>query len=322
MVSVKKDTFKNMVNVVRTRKQNLSADDINSMKQYGIAFVALVFVYCIGYHRGNSFAFQDSFSPTSAGGSWVDRRPHYLEELMYHYGSEKSHDDRAYTDLYQAMFNPIRKSVRHVMEVGVGAGQSIQAWYHYFPNAQIHAIDTGAMDSVLNIAKQYSDRISFHQRNFQHKKFEDYNQFVEIGLRNNSVDILIEDGSHRPRQQQELLARLFPLVKPGGFYIIESIAMYEESPGTGPIGINWQETSTMWQSKAILRSNDAFLVDTHIGHRDWDKWVRKNKNAQDHTHHDSFALVIRKRVTPVPPVKMNIKSVSMRGNKVTYQEPM
>ena len=56
------------------------------------------------------------------------------------------------------------------------------------------------------------------------------------GLRGAQLfDIIIEDGSHLQRDQQLNWAQLFPLVKPGGVYVIEDISSgnhggYDEKP--------------------------------------------------------------------------------------------
>jgi hypothetical protein len=51
--------------------------------------------------------------------------PHYFEQLMYKYGSDKSKDDHGYTDLYQMLLDPVRHGIQNVTEVGVSAGQGL-----------------------------------------------------------------------------------------------------------------------------------------------------------------------------------------------------
>mmetsp|Transcript_1799 Transcript_1799/g.3865 ORF Transcript_1799/g.3865 Transcript_1799/m.3865 type:complete len:175 (+) Transcript_1799:22-546(+) len=64
-----------------------------------------------------------------------------VEDLMYKYKSDKSRDDHGYSKLYNMLFSTLRNSVTNMTEVGIAAGQSVQAWYRYFPNAEIHAFD-------------------------------------------------------------------------------------------------------------------------------------------------------------------------------------
>ena len=63
-----------------------------------------------------------------------------VEKLMYKYGSDKSKDDHSYTDVYDLVLGPRRKQTRAILEVGIAAGQSIQAWHDYFPNAEINGL--------------------------------------------------------------------------------------------------------------------------------------------------------------------------------------
>ena len=46
---------------------------------------------------------------------------------------------------------------------------------------------------------------------------------ASLGFVPESMDIIIEDGPHTLDSQQDFLVKLFPLVKPGGYYIIEDV---------------------------------------------------------------------------------------------------
>ena len=322
-----KDVVSAVVNTIKTGGKNLSPEDAKAIKNSIVTFLAMVFVYCIGHSRGSLSSGVGSYGGVGGGairvGSQYDTRPHYLEELMFHYGSDKSKDDHKYTDLYQMLFGPIRANVENVVEIGLGAGQSIQAWYHFFPNAKITGFDTSTVPSLEKIVDKYSDRFTFINRNLQKPEFQDPKKVEEeFGLYPGTVDIIIEDANHRPRLQQELLTNLWPFVKPGGYYVIESIAMSPSKEGEAAPGDQWRDMQNHL-IKPILMENDAVLVDTHIGHRAWPQWLKKNADsiAKDHIHHDSYALVIHKRVVPLPKeIKMNHRSVAGKSEKVVYTE--
>jgi len=244
-----------------------------------------------------------------------DHHPHYLEELFYKYGSDKSKDDHGYTDYYQMIFNPIRHQIRNVTEIGVSAGQSLQAWYHYFPNAHIYGYDVDTPDSVPKIVKQMADRVNFVQLNLLKLSGKDNDLALEAGLHDETMDILIEDAMHMQFQQEAFLKKLFRLIKPGGYYIIEDI-------NTGdPKMHKWLEQFDELgeEVRNILHENDAVFVDTHLGHRDWKQWLefcKQTGSAKDHVTHNSHLLVIRKRVTPLPPTKINLRTVAMMAGRV------
>ena len=320
---------------------SLSSADVRSLKQYGVLFLVAASFYWFGYQQRGAIAIQEQqvdvggrkivtsvndMDPTTSDGPRYldDIRPHYLEDLMYHYGSDKSHDDHAYTDMYQMIFNPIRRKVSHVMEVGVSAGQSIQAWYHYFPNAKIHAFDVVTLPSIPKVVQKLNDRVIFHETDLLGKDYVSSSggmDYSKVGLHNNSIDVLIEDGNHRPWQQHDFLVKLFPLLKPGGIYVSEDIEMFSEG-GKPPRGRGWQLDQVPSNVREILHTNDAIFVDTHIGHRDWKEWMKRSgKYAQNHTFHNSYLLVIRKRVTPARPLQMNVKVFAMNPDKVILDDP-
>lgn len=64
-----------------------------------------------------------------------------LEDLAFFYGTDKGHDDHKYTDLYHALFEPIRDRVLNITEIGVALGQSLQVWHDYFENANVYGVD-------------------------------------------------------------------------------------------------------------------------------------------------------------------------------------
>jgi predicted O-methyltransferase YrrM len=236
---------------------------------------------------------------------------HVLEQVMYKYGSDKSHDDHGYTDFYQMIFDPIRHHALNITEVGVSAGQSIQAFYQYFTNSHLYAFDMETPDSLARIVQQRADRVHYQQVNLLQT-----DDLRSVGLYKESMDVLIEDAMHAPWQQQQFLVKLFPLVKPGGYYIIEDIAY------TNLQSRDWHENIEALPRgvQDILHNHDAIFIDTHIGHRAWDLWKSRTSNAKDHVVHNSYLLVIRKRYNESPPVKMNLGDVAMRPNKVVLDE--
>ena len=74
-------------------------------------------------------------------------------------------------------------------------------------------------------------------------------------------DIVIEDAAHTLRNQEDLLAEAFALVKPGGYYVIEDLGLDKTRA--------WRENpdalSTL--SRKVLEENDSFYIDLAVGHR-------------------------------------------------------
>jgi hypothetical protein len=143
-----------------------------------------------------------------------------------------------------------------IFEIGIYFGASIKMWEEFFPNGKIYGIDNGRMipgsnilvsgmdgthinilsaDDVkllqpeavvenLNYGWLENDRVkcfTADQRSAKHlQKAFDY-------FKCNAFDLILDDGHHYVSHQQKSLGILFPNVKPGGYYVIEDVILYE-----------------------------------------------------------------------------------------------
>jgi SAM-dependent methyltransferase len=232
-----------------------------------------------------------------------------LEALAYKFGTDKSKDDHGYTNLYQMLFDPIRWTVTNVTEMGVSAGQSLQVWFHYFPNAHIHGFDPyHDMDRAETLFSGHRVHI------YRQDVLDPDVTLQDVGLVSESMDIVIEDGFHTVDQQEAFLQKLFTIVKPGGYYIIEDVG-YRHG---GLRKFHTHPEELQEATRAILESHDCVFVDAHLGHRAWNDWKRRAKKrwAADHVQHNSYLVVIRKRTVPPRPVQINLGRVAMRLDRV------
>ena len=174
-----------------------------------------------------------------------------LTRLGRLYNTDKA-TEHHFTPFYNAMFSSQRDSIKSLLEVGVYHGASIQMWRDYFPEAKIYGIDyfRGMMrgdqaTSSANKVREMGDTLSkleamnpkivpnvFGSR----VKLLDINQ-SDVAEMDRATkrdqplgsaapfDIIIEDGSHAQRDQQLNLAQLFPLLKPGGVYVVEDVSV-------------------------------------------------------------------------------------------------
>lgn len=240
----------------------------------------------------------------------------HVEDLMYKYKSDKSRDDHGYTKLYNLIFSPIRLTVRNVTEVGIAAGQSLQAWYRYFPQAEIHGFDVNRPhEKVQANMDRLKPRVHTHIVNI----LGDGVSLEELGFLPESMDVIIEDGPHSRGTQEDFLVKLFPLLRPGGIYIIEDV---------GQQGTKYfHEKPSLLKNKTrhILETNDAIWVDASLGHRAWDEWVRRVGRmwVKDRVYHNSYLVVIQKRESPLrQPMQMNYKNGAMVAKGVVVEDGM
>lgn len=161
-----------------------------------------------------------------------------LTDISNDFGSDKGTEGPTalwgalnYTDVYSAYFEGIRDFNLNILEIGIGArgpnwearivqgknsgGASLKAWHEYFQYAQIIGVDINEIDL------SYLDGVSTFQ--LDQSKVEDWVDFLQRFDEAFLFDIIIDDGSHNPKDQQLSFNVLFPRLKPGGFYIIEDL---------------------------------------------------------------------------------------------------
>ncbi len=151
-----------------------------------------------------------------------------LCKLAFKYGTDKCPQiAHSYTPFYHLMFKDKRKSIRKLLEIGVACkentswpdyvdGASLYMWQDYFPKAKIYGID------IIKKCVFKKDRIQTFL----------CDQADPIGLRKliekigSDIDIVIDDGSHIPRDIIISCLTLMPLIKKDVTYIIEDTNRY------------------------------------------------------------------------------------------------
>jgi hypothetical protein len=189
-----------------------------------------------------------------------------LEELAEFYGTDKAISGHGYVKYYDGYFSSIRDSCKSLIEIGVqelakkkyGAA-SLRMWEEYFPNANIYGIDIGDLTHLSN------NRVKVYQSSqvdFDALK----NIFTDINL---IPEIIIDDGSHSPDDQQRTYEYLFDFLAPGGFYLIEDIAewnFYKSSNGfifdAEKQNIYGDEHNIPFVHTSLISQNPVFMVST------------------------------------------------------------
>jgi hypothetical protein len=194
-------------------------------------------------------------------------RPADLDALARYYGTDKGSQDfgiavaHNYTPIYQRHFGAHRKSVRSLLEIGVGGtssvegyetlagGQSLHMWSRYFPNASILGIDV--YDKAVSGPRIHFERGDATDPLFLRRVIEQYGPF----------DIVIDDGSHIGREIIASFEVLWDAVRPGGFYVIEDLALaYHHDWEGGPPGTPGTAADLVKRlvDSTLLRAGDPF----------------------------------------------------------------
>jgi len=143
----------------------------------------------------------------------VARDPRALAML---YGSDKW-GHHWYAEHYARHFGPLRRKRLRILEIGVGGyddpaagGASLRLWKSYFPRSHIYGID------VFDKSAVRERRLTTFQGSQADADF-----LREVAGRIGRLDIVIDDGSHRNEHVLESFRVLFPLLAPGGLYVVE-----------------------------------------------------------------------------------------------------
>jgi hypothetical protein len=136
-----------------------------------------------------------------------------------------------YTDVYDAYLHPLRHEPITMLEIGLGVrgpnwrariargrnaqgGASMRMWYRYFTQARILGLDANPAGFLDN------DRI---QTGVVDQGDPEALRAFLADRQIDRLDVVIDDGSHRPDHQQISFTTLFPYVAPGGLYFIEDL---------------------------------------------------------------------------------------------------
>lgn len=141
-----------------------------------------------------------------------------LKEIFEHEGCDKAL--HFYHEFYETLPTPAR-----LLEVGVFKGASIRAWRRFWPDTEVDGIDTfervPRRDVDVGRSNAITVLIKGNSRSLNTLIFSRY-------------DLLIDDGSHKPADQAATFTNLWPLVAPGGLYVIEDVFPVDVMPEPWP----------------------------------------------------------------------------------------
>lgn len=127
--------------------------------------------------------------------------------------------DLGYMDhIYSKILPKYEKKAKKVIEIGVLNGESIKYWRDYFKNAEIYAIDINRCGSIEN------------QERINHIVANAYSSNILGLFKNETVDIIIDDGPHYIECFLYLIQNYLQKLKRGGLMVIEDIISLHSTP--------------------------------------------------------------------------------------------
>lgn len=160
-----------------------------------------------------------------------------LTQLANTFGTDKGTvvaQGHGYTIVYDMLLAPLRDRDLSICEVGLSRGgpevvggaaardvlsvPSVRMWREFFPRAHITGVD------ISDCSEFETDWFSFVQADCGVEE-----ELARVAATGRTFDIVVDDGSHAAFHQQLTMLHLFPLVKPGGLYIIEDLDWQPET---------------------------------------------------------------------------------------------
>jgi cephalosporin hydroxylase len=139
-----------------------------------------------------------------------------LSELYQAHRGKVSDKWSSYLSLYEAVLQDRRDSTQAVLEIGVQNGGSLEIWAQYFANATtVVGCDINPKCAQLSYENPAIEVVVGDAT-----QLETLEKIKQISP---SFDLIVEDGSHIPREVILTFLRYWPLVKPGGMFIAEDL---------------------------------------------------------------------------------------------------
>lgn len=148
-----------------------------------------------------------------------------LDVIALRSGTDKSTKTHCYTPVYARHFDRLRGTDVRVLELGVYKGASINTWAEYFgPKSKIYGVD-------INLRKSRNTR--FAPNTSRHSlDVSDKSALLGFANKYGPFDVVIDDCSHSNDQMIQSFNVLFPLLSPGGTYVVEDLhACYWDCAG-------------------------------------------------------------------------------------------
>ena len=119
-----------------------------------------------------------------------------------------------YFDIYHHNFKKFVGGKIIILEIGVLKGGSLEMWRNYFGNnSKVLGVDIS--ENCKKYENEYTEIIIGDQ--------QDRNFWRNFKSNYPPIDILIDDGGHKPEQQINTFEEMFPHINPGGIYLCEDL---------------------------------------------------------------------------------------------------
>lgn len=130
-----------------------------------------------------------------------------------------------YTAVYDMLFAPLRGQPIRFAEIGIAGGNSVAMWWNYFRVAadagSLHFFDRCPMSIETVQAMQFpvEPRLGIMDVGVD----GDVRRALEESAAGELYDVVLDDSSHEFDHQIRIIKEAWPLIRPGGYLIIEDV---------------------------------------------------------------------------------------------------
>ena len=127
-----------------------------------------------------------------------------------------------YGPLYRELCEPLGTEGR-ILEIGVWRGGSLDLWRELFPDGLVVGVDNGSDQKAFEVEVPEGTVMADQDSQVLPHLVSEYSSFY---------DIIIDDASHNGAKSAVTWSLLWPLVAPGGWYVLEDYGV--GVPGNEP----------------------------------------------------------------------------------------
>ena len=175
-----------------------------------------------------------------------------FRDTFLKYQSDKS-GYHNYHELYSALYKN-RDGVVNVLEMGIHMGASLRAWRELFPNANVIGLENNInrFFSEKRILSMYVDQSLLHT----------FDMFLSV-MMGTEFDFIVDDGSHYLQETKNTFYKLLPVLKIGGWFVVEDIKSEFENEWetiSDQLPNNYERFLINMNSLAKTNSNDNIML--------------------------------------------------------------
>lgn len=224
-----------------------------------------------------------------------------LLEIVDYYSTDKHSEHNYFNLIYNDLFKDNYTNVKNFMEIGISDGESIKLWRDYFVNSNIIGIDIDLNKSSDNLLRSGLDRLILVNSDQSSES-----DLVSLSEKYPNMDIILDDGSHKMRDQQITLAKLFKSLIPGGIYIIEDLHTSFEVIMPEKAIFGWGDpTKTITLDMLNLFNTTGKIISDYMTQEEMDYLSNNIESVEIYKNRTDWSVtsVIRKKLNLSLPIK-------------------